>query len=68
VVEVIQRADATAPTTTTPRKRTAALVLDSAAVSTARRRQSVDGATVAMASRQGGVYFVSPRLAKRNIS
>jgi hypothetical protein len=51
VVEVIQRADATAPMMTTPRKRTAVLILDSTAP---RRRQSVAGATVAMASRRDG--------------
>jgi hypothetical protein len=48
VVEVIQRADATAPTTTTERKRNAALVFDSAAGSTARLRQSAAGSAVAM--------------------
>jgi hypothetical protein len=45
---VIQRADATAPTTTTERKRNAALVFDSAAGSTARLRQSAAGSAVAM--------------------
>ncbi|GJN02227.1 hypothetical protein PR202_ga19557 [Eleusine coracana subsp. coracana] len=65
VVEVIQRADATAPTTTTERKRNAALVLDSVVESTARRRQSAAGAAVAMAGRRLGVYLVWPRKAKR---
>lgn len=58
VVEVIQRADATAPTTTTERKRNAALVLDSAAVSTAPRRQS---AAVAM----GFTFFWPPESKKK---
>jgi hypothetical protein len=59
VVEVIQRVDTTAPMTTAPRKRTAVLVLDSAAGSPWPGRSSP--CPVA------GVGF-RPRLAKRNLS
>lgn len=64
VVAVIQRADTNAPTATTERKRKAALVLDSAAASAVRLRQS---AAVAMAARQaaGGLDSDCSRAGER---
>lgn len=52
VVAVIQRPETTTPTATTERKRKAAVVLDSAALSTVRVRQSA--AAVAMAAGRRG--------------